>query len=303
MMDVIKDMSGIIAVVNTPFTQVGEIDVTALRKYVDFAIHVHVVGFLISARATEVNKLTFAERQLIAKTVTESSGPKIPVIGGTAASTQAERLNLSKMFLDNGCAGILINIPFQDDNQYLDFVAEIADLNPKILIIQDLDFHGSGLPVSLISKLFDTVSSFNCLKVEVVPAGVKYTEVIQATKERLHVSGGWACTQMIEALDRGVNAFMPTILHDIYNKIFQLHRHGDRERAGRLFLNLVPILAFSHQHLDISIHFNKQLLNRQGIFSSGYVRQPILKFDDYHRRIATDLIDKAIILSQSLHEY
>jgi 4-hydroxy-tetrahydrodipicolinate synthase len=165
-------------------------------------------------------------------------------------------------------------------------------------MIQDWDFKGYGIPVAVIKKLFDEIESFKCLKIEVVPAGVKYSAIRQVTDNKLHISGGWAGSQMIEALDRGVNAFMPTVLHGTYGKIFNLHHSGKREEACKLFYELVPILAFSHQHLDISIHFNKRLVYEQGIFSTNKVRDPILPFDKYHERIAEELIIKARNLTE-----
>ena len=132
---------------------------------------------------------------------------------------------------------------------------------------------------------------------------MKYSKVIEATEGKLHVSGGWAGTQMIEALDRGVNAFMPTVLHDVYNKIYQLHRNGNREAAIKIFNQLIPIIAFSHQHVDISIQFNKRLVQKQGLFATSNVREPILPFDSYHEKIAEELIDKAIELTKTLDNY
>jgi 4-hydroxy-tetrahydrodipicolinate synthase len=126
--------------------------------------------------------------------------------------------------------------------------------------------------------------------VEVVPAGRKYTEVLEATDGRLHVSGGWAVMQMIEALDRGVHAFMPTALHEAYVRIYALHRMGCRDEARTLFNRLLPVLAFSNQHLDISLHFFKRLLHAQGIYATSAVREPVLPFDAYHERVAEELI-------------
>ena len=65
---------------------------------------------------------------------------------------------------------------------------------------------------------------------------------------------------LIEALDRKVDAFMPTGLHRAYVTIFKRYASGDRDGAMALFHRLLPILAFSNQHLEHSIHFFKRLL-------------------------------------------
>ena len=104
--------------------------------------------------------------------------------------------------------------------------------------------------------------------------------------------------QIIEALDRGVHAFMPTGMHELYTRIYDLHREGRRDEARLLFERLLPVLAFANQHLDISIHFFKRLLYVQGIFRTPRVRQPILPFDAIHEQHAARLIELAMELEQ-----
>lgn len=293
-------MNGIIGVINTPFWDDNKIDINSLKRYVDHSIKCGVAGFLVLGLAAEVNKLTRDEKFLIVETVVNHTGGRVPVIAGTTASNNEERILLAKEFSALGSDGILINIPFDNEENYVKNVSEVESAISGFMMLQDWEFNGYGIPVSAIKKLFDSLEKFKCLKIEVVPAGVKYSEVRKATEGRLHLSGGWAGTQMIEALDRGVDAFMPTILHDVYNKIFQLHRIGNREEAIQLFEKLLPIISFSHQHIDISIHFNKRLVHRQGLFSTSRVREPIMPFDDYHILIADQLIEKALQLSNSI---
>lgn len=300
MLDQVSQMNGIIAVVNTPFTADNKIDIESLRRYVQLALKNRVVGFLVPAMAAEVDKLTIEERETMVRTVLEAANGTAPVIGGASAADQKTRLMLSENLIKIHCDAILVCIPFENEDQYCRDVRQIAELKPNCLVIQEWDFRGYGVPVPVIAKLFRELEVFRCLKVEVVPAGAKYSAVIQATGGKLHVSGGWAASQMIEGLDRGVNAFMATILHDIYGKVYELHRSGERKRAQALFYHLLPILSFSHQHPDICIHFNKRMMHRLGIFSTFKVREPILPFDSYHQRVADELMEKALRLSASL---
>jgi len=218
----------------------------------------------------------------------------VPVIGGASAGSPAERLERARELICLGCAGVLVSIPFEGEGQYEKEVRALDALGPDFLMLQDWDFRGYGLPVPLIARLFEEVPSFRCLKVEVVPAGVKYSEVLQATGGRLHVSGGWAVMQMIEALDRGMHALMPTGMDELYVRIDRLYRAGRREEARALFERLLPVLAFSNQHLDISIRFFKRLFWRQGIYATPRVREPLLPFDAVHERLADELIEGAL---------
>ena len=169
-----------------------------------------------------------------------------------------------------------------------------------MIMLQDWDPLGYGLPDKLIFELFEEVPAFRCLKIETVPAGVKYSRILELTNGQLNVSGGWAVTQMMEGLKRGVHAFMPTGMHWIYSEIYQLWRAGKTSEAEQLFQEILPVLAFSNQHLDISIHFFKRLFYRQGIYPTPNVRKPILPFDSIHKEIADKWIDHIIQLETNL---
>lgn len=293
-MDDLTRLHGIVTVLNTPFTAADAVDVDALQAHVEHAIGAGVAGFLVPALASEVTKLTEAERRLIVRAVLEAARGRVPVIGGASAADAPTREQAARQLIELGCDGILAAIPYVTHEDMIEQVRALDALRPGLLMLQDWDFQGYGIPVPLIQRLFETVPSFRSLKIEVVPAGVKYSEVLRVTAGGLHVTGGWAVTQLIEAFDRGVPTLMPTGLHPIYVAIYRRYRAGDRDGAAALFRRLLPILAFSNQHLDISVHFFKRLLHRQGIYRTARVRPPILPFDAVHERLADALITEAI---------
>ncbi len=292
-------LTGIITVLNTPFTEADSIDLDSLSAHITYALDAGVAGFLVPALASEAHKLTEVERIAIVKQVVSDVNGRVPVIGGASADGGENRVRMAGKLVELGCEGVLVSIPYQNDAQYEADVGAVVAVKPGFLMLQDWDFNGYGLPVPLIARLFEEIEVFQSLKIEVVPAGVKYSEVRSATSGRLHLAGGWAVTQMIEALDRGVHAMMPTALHRTYTRIDKLYRSGDRDAAVALFQQVLPVLAFSNQHLDISVHFFKRLLHRQGIYTTPRVREPMLPFDAYHMRIADELIDWAIALENA----
>ena len=60
---------GIVTVLNTPFTAADELDAGALRRQVQVALTAGVAGLLAPPMASEVEKLTVAERDLFVDTV------------------------------------------------------------------------------------------------------------------------------------------------------------------------------------------------------------------------------------------
>ncbi len=69
---------------------------------------------------------------------------------------------------------------------------------------------------------------------------------------------------------------------------------------AELFEYILPVLAFSNQHLEISIPFFKRLLYRQGMYPSPLVRNPALPFDAYHEKTADRLIRRVVELENRI---
>ena len=291
---------GIITVLNTPFTTSGAVDLEALNKHVDYALQAGVAGFLVPAMASEVHKLSKHEKLHMVSTVIDRTHGKVPVFAGAGSADIAISRSMIESYIDLGCRYVLFQIQFDNEQQFKKDFIELAAIGPKVIMLQDWDASGHGLPESLILELFEEVEAFKCLKIETVPANLKYSRMLQLTSGRLHVSGGWAVMQMIEGLQRGVNAFMPTGMHYIYTEIYRLFKNGKTDDAERLFYQLLPILNFSNQHLDISIHFFKHLLHQQNIYKTPNVREPILPFDDIQLDFANVLIKKAIDLEEKI---
>lgn len=293
-------LKGIVTVLNTPFTNDNTIDLPALQQNVKEALRAGVAGFLVPAMASEVYKLTHTERIALVSSVLEMAGDHVPVIAGAGETDLKKSKMLLKEYIQLGCKHVLFQIPFQNESQFYSHFMQLAGLQPEIIMLQDWDASGYGLPDELILKLFDEVETFRCLKIETVPAGVKYSRILELTQGKLNVSGGWAVSQMMEGLKRGVHAFMPTGMHYIYTSIYRMYTKGNIREAEKIFQQILPALAFSNQHLDISIHFFKRLLYRQDIYPTANVREPILPFDTLHQQIADKHIEKIIQLENEL---
>jgi dihydrodipicolinate synthase/N-acetylneuraminate lyase len=295
-------VSGIITVLNTPFDEQGRVDEASLRRNVQYALVSGVAGFLVPAMASEVYSLAIAERLRMVEIVTEEVAGRVPIFAGAGERDAVRQQEMVRHYVQMGCRQVLFQIPFENETQFKKQFYDLADIGPEIIMLQDWDANGVGLSDALILELFREVDAFRSLKIETVPAGVKYSRILELTKGKLHLSGGWAVTQMIEGLKRGVHAFMPTGMHLIYTTIYKYFKTGDIEKAEALFYRLLPVLSFSNQHLDISIHFFKRLLHRQGIYSTPNMRAALLPFDAVHEEIAEALIERVMAMEAELRE-
>jgi 4-hydroxy-tetrahydrodipicolinate synthase len=276
-----------------PFGEDGAIDFPALERLVDFHLREGAIGFLVPAQAAEVFDLTLAERLDVLRAVRSASCGRGLVVAGATSANLDESLAVAKEAARCGCEGVLAEPPAacpQTIQHMLEFFRPLADAGPPCLMIQDLDWHGSGLPVELVVELYHQLPQFGSLKVEVNPAGPKYTAVREATQGKLHLSGGWAALQMIEALDRGVDVFMNTALTRLYRAVIDAYDAGDRPAALRHFYRMLPVLAFTRQHLDVSIHFHKRQFQHLGIFPTARVRKAGLAWDAFFEKQTVDLL-------------
>lgn len=176
-------LHGIVTVLNTPFTKNNTIDLSALQQNVKEALHAGVAGFLVPAMASEVYKLSYSERIQMVEAVLKIAGDRVPVFAGAGETDLDKSKKLLKEYIQLGCKHVLFQIPFQNEVQFRAHFMQLAELQADVIMLQDWDATGYGLPDELILDLFEKVEAFRCLKVETVPAGIKYSRILELTRE------------------------------------------------------------------------------------------------------------------------
>jgi 4-hydroxy-tetrahydrodipicolinate synthase len=287
-------LAGIVPSLNTPFTTDDRIDEPAMGRLVDYCVQAGCGGLLALAVAGEARSLTLDEHRRVLDAVMARSQGRLPVIVGVSAPEIAASVARARLAAAAGAFAVLWQPPAGlHEDQLEAALLELGEAGPGPVVLQDLDWSGAGLPVEMIAGLFERVPTFRAIKIETVHAGPKYTAVLEATGGRLHVSGGWAVTQMIEALDRGVHAFMPTGMEGIYCEIYRQFSDGRIDGARDLFEAALPPLVFANQHIDVSIRFFKHLRVVTGLFATDRCRPPVAPLDRFQQRTAERLASYA----------
>ena len=295
-------MRGIIPSLHTPFNEKNKIDIPSLRKLIDHTIATGCSGMLVGAVAGENSSLTFDEKNILLNECVTYNKNRIPIIVSCTAKNQKERITLSRNAKELGADWILCQTPENIfGNELVECFNEIAENGPDNLMIQDLSWTDYGMRDEDILILFKNIDKFKSLKIEVLNSGPKYTKILDITNQQLHLSGGWAIMGMIEALNRGVHAFIPSTMEVIYNKIYNLYSENNIENARKLFAQIIPVLSFTHQHIDISIKFSKMLRVKEEIFNTNFCREPIKNFDQFQTQEANLYIRKVLDLQNSLN--
>ena len=133
---------GIVTVLNTPFTHQDSIDFHGLRRNVQLAVKAGVAGFLVPAMASEVNKLSRSERVKIVETVIDEVAGCLPVIAGAGEPDAGQRHRILRDLEAIGCDKVLLQIPYENDDQYTSEVLSAAAYGFEMLMLQDWDFAG-----------------------------------------------------------------------------------------------------------------------------------------------------------------
>ena len=295
-------MRGIIPSLHTPFCRDNKVDILSLQKLIDHTIVSGCTGMLVGAVAGENASLSLDEKETIINACVKHNNNRLPLIVSCSANNQYDRITLSRAAKVAGADWILCQRPNNlNGNELTKCFNEIADAGPSNLMIQDLSWTDNGMNDEDILLLFENIKKFKGLKIEVLNSGPKYSRILKATNHKLHLSGGWAIMGMIEALNRGVHAFIPSTMEVIYNQIYNLFIEKKINKARDLFSTILPILSFTHQHIDIAIKFSKMLRVREEIFTTELCRSPISEFDIYQLEEANIHIEKVISLQNNIN--
>ena len=289
------ELNGIAPSLHTPFHNDKTIDYLSLKRLLDHTIETKCSGMLVGAVAGETKSLSFDEKNELMDYVLSYVENRIPVIIGCSASNQKERIRFAKAAKSKGAEWFLVQSPEGiNGKQLVESFNEISSFGPKNLMIQDLSWHDNGLSDNDILSLYSKVDKFNALKIEVVNSGPKYSRIKKITNNTLHLSGGWAVSGLIEAIHRGVHSFIPSTMEIIFNDVYNLAINHKIDKARALFNLIIPIISFTHQHIDISIKFAKMLRVKEGIFDTNVCRGEISDFDEYQLKEANILLEKII---------
>jgi 4-hydroxy-tetrahydrodipicolinate synthase len=295
------DLRGIVASLHTPFAEDDIVDEASLVRLVDHCVRSGCRGVLVAAVAGEVGALAAHERRRMLEVVAEAAAGRLRIVAGVSAPDLATSVALARAAASGGAAMVLWQPPAGIDQASLEAgLLALAEAGPGQIMLQDLDWRGSGLAPAVIARLAERVPALSAVKIETAPAGPKYSAVQRATGGRLHLSGGWAAMQMLDGLARGLDAFIPSGILPVYVRIFELWTAGSHDAARALFERALPVLAFSNQDIDVSIRFWKLVRRRQGIFSTERCRAPVRTLDPVQQEEAERLTRRAIELEAEL---
>ena len=259
---------GIHAIVYALFDAQERLDRAAMRRQTELCLSAGVHGMAALGLATEVSKLTEAERRTVMEWVSEDTAGRVPlgftIFGGSVAeqvagvraaeAARADWVILQPPMVGSYAAG-----------EYIRFFGRVADAAHVPVAIQNAPgYMGRGLTAGEIGELVRQHPNIRVLKAEGTAAEVQ--AVIEATEDRIPVFNGRAGVDLLDSLRAGcAGLILAPELVDRAARIFEQHAAGDQVAAEIGFAEILPAIFYISSIEDL-ICYGKRLFGaRAGI--------------------------------------
>ena len=153
----LKNFSGSMVALVTPFTEDDQIDYEKLRELVRFHLENGTDGIVALGTTAETPTLTDDEKVKVAQLVIDEVGGRIPVIVGAGSNNTMHSLELSKKYEAMGADGLLLISPYYNKANargMLEHFKTVADrVNIPIILYNVPSRTGCFIPISDVAEL------------------------------------------------------------------------------------------------------------------------------------------------------
>ena len=260
-----ESMRGVFPILVTPFDQEDRVDEDSLRSVVEYNIGAGVHGFGI-AFATEITKLTEAERLQVAEVVIDQTGGRVPVVVNTGAPSTYATVLYSKQAEEAGASAVMCAPPGVAADETRAYFKAVSDAIGIPLFLQEV---GQPIGGALMRQIAEESERLRYAKVESSPPPQKVEEAVQHGAGLVTVLGGASGSYLIEELRRGSQGTMPwPSLPHAFVQVWDHWQAGDEEEAFQVWQRQInPVLR-----LGGMVH--KEILFRQGVIKTPRFRAP-----------------------------
>lgn len=275
-----REITGILPIVHTPFTDDDEIDRAALKREVDWAFSQGSDG-IGTGMVSEIMRLTYAERISYADTLVELAAGRGTVFMAVGAESTKQAIEYSRCAEKAGCDAVMAVPPLTaklNEASMIEHFQALADAIAIPLIVQDASSYvGQAIPLGVYVKLLEKYGADKILfKPEAAPNGPNISALRDATGGRARIFEGSGGIYSIDSHRRGIAGTMPGV--DVLDGVAALWRElerGDDAAAYRIYFPVCGIVTLQLQAgLDGFLAIEKYLMVKRGLFASARRRKP-----------------------------
>ena len=279
----VDEFRGSYTVAVTPFTQDGgEVDVPALRRFLDWQLEVGVPGIIALGTTGEFLTVSDDERRLIVDTYVDHISGRIPILVGTMNAYTPNAVRYSMDAQDQGADGLMIIPPYYytptDDEIIRYYEAIDAAVDIPIMLYNNPVTSNVDMSAELVARLCREFETVQYIK-ESSQDLARVREVIDASDGQMKVYAG---ERVVDSYLLGaigyVNPYgnyIPRASHRIFD-LLEEGRIDDARKIQRLIDAIDHIIAEGHPTYGHQC-YSKALAALAG-HPVGDVRPPITTF-------------------------
>ena len=156
-----KKLEGCYITVPTMFRDPDlEVDTAAIQRHVGFlmkrGINADNGVLLAGGAAGDFSTMSFDERALVAETVVEAAGGRVPVAMGAQTTNTRDLRQLAKTAQRLGCDFIQVSCPFyftHTEDDFYEYVAAAAEAADIGIIVYNTFWTSSGISIAMAERL------------------------------------------------------------------------------------------------------------------------------------------------------
>lgn len=255
-------LHGIHAILYALFDADERLDRAAMRRQVQHCLAVGVHGMAALGLATEVAKLTEAERRMVMDWVAEDTAGAVPLAFTIFGASVAEQVAQIRHAEAAGADWVILQPPMVGSYgaaEYIRFFGRVASATTLPVAIQNAPaFMGRGLSAAEIADLVQQHPNISVIKGEGPVTDI--AGVIAATGGRLPVFNGRAGLEMLDNFRigcRGLILAPDCIDHAV--AAYEAYRRADHAAAEASYAHMLPAVVATMQGLEHLICYGKRL--------------------------------------------
>ena len=303
------DLRGIIPAIATPMTASGEIDLPAMRRYVEWLIPQGPIALAVNMDTGEGPHLTSDEKQRLLETVVDAVNGRCRVVAGAAGPSTASGVASARAAQAAGADALVVfpipaflGQPLKPEvaYHYHAAIAEAADL-PLMLFNLQPALGGVLYEAEVLHRLI-SIPSVTAIK-EASFDAMRFLQVkaaLETAPRRITLLTG-NDNFIFESFVLGAEGTLlgfSTIGTREQVEMLAAWRRGDIETARSLGARLQPLadVIFAAPVTDYRAR-TKEALAMLGVFDCTYVRPPLLPVDEAERTTIRRALERAGLLA------
>jgi 2-keto-3-deoxy-L-arabinonate dehydratase len=276
-----ENLSGVLPVLQTPFTDDLQIDRPTLKREIDWAFELGADGIVV-AMVSEILRLEKHQRGELAGLVCEMVAHRGFTVISVGAEDSAEANEFARHAEELGASAVMATPPVMqvlDRDATVKYFASIANCVSIPLVVQDASSYvGEPIDLSVYLKLLEEFGPERILfKPEASPLGPNLSRLRDASRGQARIFEGSGGINLVDCYRRGIVGTMPGM--DLLDGIIALWRaleSDDEERIYELSLPIGALVTLELQAgLDGFLAIEKHLLLDRGIFHNTIQAPPV----------------------------